>query len=73
MLNLISIIIGLGALFWAFIAFTPFLGALNWLVVPWALLGVGVGALSSRTSGRNFNLIVVLICVLRLWLGAGIF
>jgi hypothetical protein len=72
-MNILSILIGLGALFWAFIAFTPFLGALNWLVVPWALLGVGVGALSSHSSGRNFNLIVVLICVARLALGGGIF
>ena len=72
-MNIISILIGLGALFWAFIAFTPFLGALNWLVVPWALLGVGVGALSSRSSGRNFNLIVVLLCIARRALGHGIF
>jgi hypothetical protein len=72
MLNLASIVIGLGALLWALLAFLPFIGALNWLVLPWALLGLGLGVLSRGTSGRNLNLVVIAIAVIRLWLGGGL-
>ncbi|MEO1044405.1 MAG: hypothetical protein AAFX04_03075 [Pseudomonadota bacterium] len=73
MLNLLSILIGLVALVLAIPAFLPFLGALNWMIVPIALFGTLIGALSSQNGGRNFCLIVTAICIVRLWLGAGIF
>jgi hypothetical protein len=72
MLNIISILIGLAALFMAFFAFIPFLGWANWAIIPFAVVGAGLGALSSRNSGRNLNLIVIAIGVLRLWLGGGL-
>ena len=73
MLNIASIVIGIGALLWALVAFLPFIGALNWLVLPWAILGLALGVMSSRTSGRNLNLVVILVASLRLMLGGGIF
>lgn len=73
MLNLISLLIGLLAIPWVVLASLPFIGALNWLVLPWALLGLFFGALSSRTAGRNLNLIVLAVAVIRLSLGGGIF
>ncbi len=72
-MNLISIVIGLVALFWGVLAFTPFLGWMYWFVIPIALLGLGFGTLSSRDGGRNLNLLVVLVGVVRLALGHGIF
>jgi hypothetical protein len=72
-MNLISILIGLGALFWAFFAFIPFLGWLYWFVIPFALVGLGFGALSSHTGGRNLNLAVILVGAVRLMIGHGIF
>jgi uncharacterized membrane protein len=72
MLNALSIVIGLFALLWALIAFLPLIGALNWLVIPVAVLGLAIGVLSSRTSGRNLNLVVVIVATLRLMLGGGI-
>lgn len=72
-MNLISILIGLFALFWGILAFTPFLGWMYWLVIPIALLGLGLGVLSSRDGGRNLNLLVVLVGVVRLVIGHGIF
>jgi hypothetical protein len=41
-------------------------------VLPIALIGAGLGALSRSNSGRNFCLIVFAIAVVRLWLGGGI-
>ena len=73
MLNIASLLIGLFALMLAIPSFLPFLGWGNWLVVPIAIVGLVVGMLSSRNSGRNLNLVVIVIGVLRLMLGGGIF
>lgn len=73
MLNLASLLIGVVALLLAIPAFLPFLGWANWLVVPVALVGLGFGLLSSSNSGRNLNLVVIAIGVIRLMLGGGLF
>ncbi|HET9459310.1 MAG TPA: hypothetical protein VFO51_04955 [Sphingomicrobium sp.] len=73
MLNIISLIIGAVALVFAVVAFLPLLGWANWLVVPLAILGAAIGAMSSGTAGRNLNIVVIVIGVVRLMLGGGIF
>lgn len=73
MLNLVSLIIGLVALVLAVVAFLPLLGWANWLIVPLALVGAAIGAAASSKSGRNLNLFVIVVGVLRLMLGGGIF
>ena len=72
MLNLVSLIIGVVALLCVAVAFIPLLGWANWLIVPLALVGAGIGAASSSNSGRNLNLFVVVVGILRLMLGGGI-
>ena len=72
MLNLVSLIIGAVALVCVAIAFIPFLGWANWLIIPLAIIGAVVGMLSRNTAGRNLNLFVILIGVIRLSLGGGI-
>ena len=73
MLNFVSLIIGVVALLCAAVAFIPLLGWANWLIVPLALIGAGVGAASQSNAGRNLNLFVVVVGILRLMLGGGIF
>ena len=73
MLNLLSALIGLAALLLMIPAILPFVGILNWLLVPMALFGAFIGMLSSRKSGRNFCLIIAGFGALRLFLGGGIF
>jgi hypothetical protein len=73
MLNLLSLFIGLGALGLAIFAFLPFLGWANWAVIPLAMVGLGLGALSSSAAGRNLNLMVIAIGAFRLFMGGGIF
>lgn len=73
MLNLVSILIGLVALAGAVVAFVPLLGWLYWLVIPIAIVGLAVGVLSSQRGGRNLNLVVIAVGVIRLILGHGIF
>jgi hypothetical protein len=73
MFNLASLIIGFVALISALVAFLPLLGWLNWLIIPLAIIGAGIGVISRRTAGRNLNLLVILIGIVRLMLGGGIF
>ena len=72
MFNIASLIIGIVALILAVIAFIPLLGALNGFIVPLAIIGAVVGMVSRSTAGRNLNLFVILIGVVRLSLGGGI-
>jgi hypothetical protein len=72
MLNILSIIIGLGALLLLVPAFLPLLGWANWVIIPIAVVGLALGAMSSSNAGRNLNIVVVVIGVLRLMLGGGL-
>jgi hypothetical protein len=73
MFNLASLIIGFVALVCAGIAFLPLLGWANWLIIPLAIVGAAVGLLSRGTAGRNLNLFVILVGVVRLMIGGGLF
>jgi hypothetical protein len=72
MFNLVSLIIGVVALICALVAFIPLLGIGEWLVLLLAMFGAGIGMISRSSAGRNLNLFVILIAVLRLILGHGI-
>ena len=72
MFNVVSLIIGVVALLCAMIAFLPLLGWLNWLIIPLALIGASLGVVSRSTSGRNLNLFVIVVGIVRLMLGGGI-
>ena len=73
MLNLLSIGVGGIALILALIAFFPLLGWANWFIVPLAMIGLALGVLSRSTTGRNLNIVVIAVCVIRLMLGGGLF
>ena len=72
MFNIASLIIGFVALVFAVVAFLPLLGWANWLIIPLAILGAVVGMVSRSTAGRNLNLFVIVVGVVRLMLGGGI-
>ena len=72
MLNVASVLVGLVALLLAIPSVFPLLGWGNWLVLPIALAGAGIGALSRSNSGRNLCLIVFVLASLRLMVGGGI-
>jgi hypothetical protein len=70
--NVLSLIIGFVALLLAVVAFIPLLGWANWLIIPLAVIGAGLGMMSRGTAGRNLNLFVSVVGVFRLILGGGI-
>jgi hypothetical protein len=73
MFNLLSMLIGIAGLGLVMFAFLPFLGWANWAIVPLAVLGLGIGLLAEGRAGRNLNIAVIVIGVVRLSLGGGIF
>ena len=72
MLNILSILVGIVGLLFAIIGLVPFLGWTNWLWLIFPVIGAGLGILSKSTTGRNFNLFVMAVMIIRLMLGGGI-
>lgn len=73
MLNALAFLIGLVSLVIVIPAQIPLLGWANWFALPLIVVGIIVGALSSKNGGRNFCLVVLLIASVRLMLGGGFF
>ena len=73
MLNVVSLIIGFVALLFAIPAFLPVLALAYYLIIPLAIIGAVIGAASSSNAGRNLNLFVIVVGVLRLMLTGGFF
>jgi hypothetical protein len=71
-MNVLSTIIGIMALIIALVGFIPLLGWLNWFAIPVAVVGLVLGLMSKETSGRNINIVVLALAVIRLALGGGI-
>lgn len=69
---MVSIVVGLVCLVIALVGFIPLLGWLNWLALLGAVVGLVFGLLSRQTSGRNINLVVIVLAIFRLSLGGGI-
>jgi len=73
MLNLLSLIIGLLSIWPVLFALLPLFGWANWLILPLPILGFLIGLLSRGRAGQNLNLALIVIAVVRLILGHGIF
>jgi hypothetical protein len=71
MLNLISLFIGVVSIVPLLLALIPFFGWMNWFLLPLPVLGLIVGTLSSGNAGRNLNLIVLIVAIVRLMMGHG--
>ena len=73
-MNIISLLIGLVALVIALVGVIPipFVPLLNWVALPIAIIGAAVGLISSHKSGRNLNLLVILISGMRLFFTGGL-
>jgi hypothetical protein len=72
LLNVLAYLIGLVSLVIVIPAQIPLLGWANWIALPVIVIGIIIGALSSKDGGRNFCLVVLLIAAVRLMLGGGI-
>jgi len=66
MFNLVSLIIGLVAIVPLLVSLVPHLWGINFLLLPLPVVGLVIGLISRGTAGRNLNLIVLIIAILRL-------
>lgn len=73
MFNLLSLAIGAVAIIPLLLALLPFFGWMNWFLLPLPVVGLIVGSLSSGKAGRNLNLVVLVVAIVRLMLGHGLF
>ena len=71
MLNLISLAIGAIAILPLLLALVPFFGWMNWFLLPLPVVGLIIGSLSRGNAGRNLNLIVLIVAIVRLMIGHG--
>ncbi|MBO9714479.1 hypothetical protein [Sphingomonas sp.] len=73
MVNILSILVGALAFLIALIGIfpIPLLPLVNWIALPLAIIGAALGVVSGKTSGRNLNLLVILISGLRLFFTGG--
>ena len=71
-MNAVSIIFGVIALLGALVGFIPLLGWINWLIIPLAVVGLVCGLIARENGGRNVNIVVLVLAVVRLSLGGGI-
>lgn len=82
-MQLVSVSWGILALIGAFVAFFPCLGWLNWLIIPFALVGLVLSLVARdrevRAGGKPSNTAVILngaaavVGMVRLMIGGGLF
>lgn len=73
-MNILSVLLGIIAFLIALIGFLPIplLPLVNWIAFPIALLGLLIGLFGRHKSGRNLNLLVLVVSGARLFLTWGL-
>ena len=81
-MQLVSLVWGILAILGLGIAFIPCLGSLNWLNIPFAIVGLIISVIAKEKSvpgqsgaalaGIILNLVAIMFGVVRLFLGGGI-
>ncbi len=73
-MNVISKLIGIiGLIILVVFLIFPVLGALSsWLALILGIVGLILGAFSSKDTGRTINIVVIIIALVRIFLGGGV-
>ena len=81
-MQIVSLVWGILSIIGMLIALTPCLGALNWLVIPFATIGVVLGAVALAMFGKpskgmsiaglSCSIVAVVLSLIRLVLGGGV-
>ncbi len=70
----VSVLLGIFAAIFMVLGLIPFLGWLNWLVLPCCVIGIIFGAFGQgKRPGLTINVAVATVAGLRLLLGGGVF
>lgn len=68
MMNFVSMTIAIAALAQLWRPFLPFTAWASWMVIPLAMMGLGIGGLSEKSLGRDLNILVLAIASILLLL-----
>ncbi len=73
-MNILSKIVGIvGLILLIVLLIFPVLGAVgSWIALPIGIFGLILGAFSRKSSGRTLNIVLIIIALVRLWLGGGV-
>ena len=71
MFQFLSVLFGLAAILPMIPGLIPFFGWIQWLTLVLVVIGLIFGSFCERKIGRNINLAVGVVAVLRLLLGGG--
>lgn len=74
-MGLISVLWGIVAMLWMVIALIPVVGIANWLLIPFAAIGIALTSPGKRgraKAGLALNGIVIVVAVVRLGMFGGI-
>lgn len=72
MLRILGTLFGIISLVLMLVAFLPLLGWLNWLVIPFAVIGLIISSLGNANGGRTMNGVAIIVGIIRLVWGGGI-
>ncbi len=70
--QILSVLIGLFAALCMIPSLIPLLGALNWLVLVFCVIGIIFGVFPERKIGLTINIAVGIVALVRLILGGGV-
>ncbi|HRI84799.1 MAG TPA: hypothetical protein PK536_05055 [Ignavibacteria bacterium] len=71
-MKVIGIVLGIVAMLGMAVAFIPLLGWLNWLNIPFAIIGLIFSIIGKTRTGITLCSIAILFGIFRLMLGGGI-
>jgi hypothetical protein len=71
-MKIIGFLFGLISLLLSLIGFIPMLGWLNWLFVPFAIIGLIVSSITNSSGGKTMSIVAIIVGMLRLILGGGV-
>jgi hypothetical protein len=71
-MKIIGLILGILSALGMLLAFIPLLGWLNWINIPFAIIGLIISALVKSNGGMVLCGIAIILGMLRLMLGGGV-
>lgn len=71
-MKIVASFFGIISLLGMLLAFIPLLGWLNWLIIPFAIIGLILSSFSKSSAGRTLCIVAIIFGILRLILGGGI-
>ena len=71
-MRIFGLIFGLISAFGMLLGFIPLLGWLNWIVIPFAIIGLIISVITNSKGGMILCIVAIFFGLMRLGLGGGI-